>query len=150
MKSIISFIVTSSFILFFASCEEPEVQKEISEQEVQVEKLVNEGKAWSTENGQVTVDDRDLTDFFAGFVIKFDETSLRTEQSPNEKLWPSSATWIFENESTDKIVRSDGVVMNLEFLSETSLKISFVYDEKSINSRTMGLSGKYEFVLDSE
>jgi hypothetical protein len=39
---------------------------------------------------------------------------------------------------------------DLDFTSESSLKISFVYDEQAVNGRTMGLSGEYVFILDSE
>ena len=47
-----------------------------------------------------------------------------TTNSESDEIWPSSGTWTFQNGDKNKILRSDGVSMNIS-LTEYNLLTSF-------------------------
>lgn len=99
----------------------------------------------------VTLDDYDVSSMFEGFevVIKSDKT-FTTIGSPDDDLWPASGTWAFLKNSDDsynftKVIRNDGIEMQIMTLTQTQLMLKFHFEADSNNGRTEGVSAEYVF-----
>ena len=62
-----------------------------------------------------------------------------------EEVWPSSGSWTFNNDNIDELLRSDGVVMDISAVTETSLTLTF--DIPDTGGRTSGIAGTWSFTF---
>lgn len=116
----------------------------------QRDRLMNNGKSWSGEQGTVLHDGNDVSDDYRQFLLKFQASAFTTQGAPAE-VWPASSSWQFVNGDINKIERSDGIVMDISFPAQNQLQVKFTLPEESTtNSRVMGIAGEYNFLLVSE
>lgn len=148
LKNIILFSVLTILLPLLGCDKEGEtVQPSSDPATAQVEILINGGVAWqSTADLSVMKDGYDVSDQFDDFKITFSENTFETENAlPN--VWPNQGSWVLDNNDINKIIRGDGVEMQLE-LVDNILTLTFQADAPA-NGRSQGVAGEYKFVLSS-
>jgi hypothetical protein len=142
-KIINSFIFSSflAFALLFSSCGEDPSDPEPTQQELT--RLILVSSPWKMT--KVTVDGFDQTNVYKDLVLTF----LNTEYtSVNGKgVWPATGFWNFDNTEATAFVRSDGVRVEIQNISESSLRLSLDWDETTFitTGRTLSLEGQHVF-----
>ena len=126
-------------ILGFSSCN----KDELSAEEVFLEKV---GHAWSSST--VKLDNVAVDGAFAGFTITLTKDKKFTTSNGNAPIWPASGTFTLQEATSVpgfNLVRSDGVAVEVQQLTETSLILTFQYE--SDGGRGTSVSGNYVFEL---
>ena len=111
--------------------------------------------------GQVSLDGREITSQFTSFklTITSDFKYSTTGRSTTFAVWPASGSWEFAKNSdmssdVTRIIRDDGIEINIVLINSTSLDLSFSYTNAGINpsisngNRTESIEGNYIFSLD--
>lgn len=112
----------------------------ISEQE-RVESLLLVG-SWKIQ--QVKIDGSDKTQMFTDLTLKFANGSFTTTKG--EPVWPSSGSWVFDDETAKSFTRTDGVAVNIEEINESSLRLSLLWTQTTYGSgRSSSISGMHVF-----
>lgn len=148
MKTI-QLLILPLFIALVASCSSDSGAP--SAKEEQLVKLQNNGKAWvvnSSSQSSVFKDGYDVTSQFAGFSLEFGEFTYNTTNGLPH-VWPTSGTWSFENDNASKIIRDDGVQINVN-QTGNQLTLNFIAAGVGTGGRTKSLEGQYQFSLFSE
>ena len=149
---IILTVIGLAFLLWFQACKKND---EPSAEDIQLEMLSATWKVGS--EGSVLLDDSEVTEYFTDFslTVNTDYTYVTTGAgTPNP--WPSSGDWSFVQNSDgtlnlNKVVRDDGLLIAVELLTETKLKLSFFHDETiHFTGRSSSVSGEYVFHLNRE
>ena len=98
---------------------------------------------WIMQN--VSVDGIDRTSFFTGMTLSF--TSSSYSASNAAPVFPSSGNWTIEPDGAS-ITRSDGVLLIIQQLSDTSLKIGLVWTETTYGpGRSSSIAGSHVFTF---
>ena len=114
--------------------------------EIQLELLKNNNKSWSTTSGSVIKDGYDVSSQFSGFALKVDNFTYTTTNGL-DSAWPRSGTWEFSNNNPNKIIRDDGVLMDINLLNN---ELALTFNVSGINGRVKGIDGEYTFILSGE
>lgn len=131
--------VVFMLILGFSSCN----KDELSAEEVFLEKI---GHAWSSST--VKLDNVSVDGAFAGFKITLTKDKKFTTSNGNAPIWPASGTFTLQEVTSTpgfNLVRSDGVAVEVQQLTDTSLILTFHYE--SDGGRATSVSGNYVFEL---
>ncbi len=144
----ISIILVSCLLLLIIRCN-PNHSGEPTEEELQISKLA---KQWQPSGGQfVLLDNKDVSSAFQNFTLSFDSKKGFSTTQGNSSVWPASGTYEFDqiNDIPDlnRLIRSDGVFINIIKLTDENLKITFYYNGSLAGGRITGLSGEYIFDL---
>lgn len=122
--------------------------------------LLNGGAEWTVTAGSIKQDGVAAGDW-DNFSLKFTgsgtsgnyTTTGRPEESavPNrDVVWPASGNWEFADAATagekdpSKVVRSDGVVINVSVTS-TKMSLTFTIEDTGSGGRTNGVTGTWVF-----
>jgi hypothetical protein len=116
-----------------------------TELELQLEALMNNNSSWGLTNGSVIKDGYDVTSQFSGFTLNIGEFTYTTSNGL-DTAWPSSGNWEFSNNNPNKVLRSDGVLIDVT-LTNGQLTLSFTV--ANLGGKTSGINGNYEFTLTS-
>lgn len=114
--------------------------------ELQLASLQNDSKPWSLTSGSVIKDGYDVSSQFSGFTLKVDDFTYITTNSI-DSAWPSSGTWEFSNNNPNKIIRDDGVLMDLTLINN---ELTLTFNVSGLTGRVKGIDGEYTFTLLSE
>lgn len=114
--------------------------------ELQLKSLMNDNASWSVGGGSVVKDGYNVTNQFDGFTIAIGEFTFTT-QNGLETAWPSTGTWEFINDNPNKILRSDGVEIEVNIINN-DLILTFNVTGIS-GGRVKGIDGNYTFTLSS-
>lgn len=144
IKKIINSLNFSFFLLFvllLSSCTEEPSAPQLTQQEQT--RLILVSSPWKMT--KVTVDGFDQTNVYRDLVLTFLNTQY---SSVNGKgVWPANGFWNFDNTEATAFLRSDGVRVEIQSISESSLRLSFDWDETTFitNGRTKSLEGQHIF-----
>lgn len=132
-----SLIVLLSISL--SSCKDDETPSP-SAKDIATEKLI--ASTWKMT--KVTVDGVDQTSVYKDLTLTFTNTNY---SSTNGKvIWPASGSWLFENDLATSIKRNDGLVMSVENLTDTALRLGLDWETTSIGTgRVLSIKGKHVF-----
>lgn len=129
----------------------PDPEPEPTEEELQLEKLVG---TWKLGSGSVTLNGDDRATDWAGFEVIFTDSKgySTNEFSFDENVWPSVGTWAFQDTTgsgLNVLERSDGIILNINSISATSLTLNFNYVISRIykNGRVESIEGNWIFSL---
>ncbi|MFY0625884.1 MAG: hypothetical protein JXR07_06305 [Reichenbachiella sp.] len=149
MKNYLNYITAALFLglTVFASCggeDDPDpVDPLIEKAEMLTGTASLSDGGVSKPNGATELD-------WSGLVVTItgDETggSINAAGSADETVWPTSATWTFSNTTGTKILRSDGVEIDLITVSETSLVCGFSISQPA--ARAGVIEGDWQFSFD--
>ena len=109
-----------------------------TDEEVQVEKL---SKTWIP--GTVKRDGVDVTGEFSGFALTFTQNKTYTSVKGGE-VFPASGAWEFASGNVNRILRDDGIVMEIAVSAKT---LNLQFQMSVSNGMTTGTPGDYEFDL---
>lgn len=120
----------------------------LSETEQQLIALQNDGKNWILGSNRVFKDGVDVTDRFSDFKLSIGNKTYTT-QNGIIPVWAPSGTWGFQDNNPQRLLRDDGVVINVSLVSG-NLTLTFVADAVPSGGRKRSVSGEYQFQLVSE
>jgi hypothetical protein len=143
-------IVTLSFMACGGKGGDPTpITPEPTVKEQRTELLIAGGSSWSPSSSGIVVDGVDVTaDFFSGFTIKFDATTITT--TGTTPVWATTDTWSFKDDNANVIVRgSDSKEITITSISETELKLTLEWDQYTYEQggRQKSIPGTYTFTL---
>lgn len=143
-QKIINPLIFSFFIAFpllFFSCTEdltdpPQTQQELT-------RLILVNSPWKMT--KVTVDGFDQTNAYRDLVLTFLNTQYTSTNGKG--VWPTNGFWNFDNNDATTFIRSDGVRVEIQNITETSLTLSLDWDETTYTTtgRTTSLEGQHIF-----
>ncbi|WP_373493346.1 hypothetical protein [Aquiflexum sp.] len=144
IQKIINPFVFSLLIIFpllFSSCGEdpsdpPQTQQEIT-------RLIMVNSPWKMT--KVTVDGFDQTNVYRDLVLTFLNTQYTSVNGKG--VWPETGFWSFDNTEATAFLRSDGLRVEIQNITETSLRLSLDWDETTYitTGRTLSLEGQHVF-----
>lgn len=117
-------------------------------EELQIEKLT---ATWVMSS--VSLDGADRTADWTSFALTATGTlTYSTTNSGDDNVWPTSGTWSFagtEGAGLNVLNRSDGVTVNIDAITDTSLDLSFTFALASPNmeSRVASIEGDWIFKM---
>lgn len=145
MKTKYSSIVALSFSImallvagFLSSCggDEPGISK----QDDVRGKLIS--STWKISS--VTVDGTDKSSVYPNLSVTFTSTGFTTLNGG--VVWPSTGTWTFTSDDATAIARNDGLVITIQEISNTSLKLGLTWNKNTIGpGRLESVSGQHVF-----
>ena len=146
MKQIKNITLAFLFIIVITSCEENDPPELVDD--AQQEMIDALSKTWSTSS--VLQDNNSVSGDWSDFRIQLTENmGYTSNSSTNEQklIWPISGSYTFPDvDNPNKILRSDGVEINLSNVTETSATLSFQITGRS-NGRSNSLIGEWVFIL---
>jgi hypothetical protein len=96
--------------------------------------------------GLVTVDGVDQSALFKSFNITFTATSFSTTNGG--VVWPASSTWSFTDANATGFSRSDGITVQLQEITDTSLKMSMAWSKNTLGpGRIESVKGQHVFTM---
>ena len=111
-------------------------------------------KTWGLASGSaVSLDGDDRSDDWASFELTFTTSKgYSTSNSFDDNVWPSVGTWDFQGTTgsgLDVIIRSDGINVNIDNITESSATLSFDYilSKPLKNGRIESIEGNWIFQL---
>ncbi|HEY5691306.1 MAG TPA: hypothetical protein VIS49_07620 [Cyclobacteriaceae bacterium] len=108
---------------------------------VQVIKLLT-AAPWNLSS--VDVDGVDQTSVYNGLIITFSDDTFTS--SNGGAVWPATGTWVFTDEQATAFERDDGLIVTIQEITETSLKLALTWNETTVGSgRTGSVSGNNVF-----
>ena len=136
-RLVLSMIVLLSISL--SSCKDDETPQP-SAKDIATEKLT--AATWKMT--KVTVDGVDQTSVYKDLTLTFTNTNY---SSTNGKvIWPASGSWLFDNDQATSIKRNDGLVMSVENLTDTALRLGLEWETTSIGTgRVLAIKAKHVF-----
>ena len=114
--------------------------------ELQLEALINNNVSWAVSGGSVVKDGYNVSSQFEGFSLSFGEFTYST-QNGLATAWPSAGIWEFVNDNPNKIIRNDGVEIDVSLINN-DLVLSFNVTGVT-GGRIKGIDGNYIFTLSS-
>lgn len=144
IQKIINPFIFSLFLiipLVFSSCGEDPVDPPQTQQELT--RLIMVNSPWKMT--KVTVDGFDQTNLYRDLVLTFLNTQYTSVNGKG--VWPADGFWNFDNTEATAFTRSDGVRVEIQNISETSLILSLDWDETTYitTGRTSSLEGQHIF-----
>jgi hypothetical protein len=100
-------------------------------------------QAWKIQN--VTIDDVDRTSSFSGLTLEFSSQEYTTTNG--HVVWPESGEWSFTNDTAKTILRSDGVVITVDQISDHALILSLNWDQNTLSGRINSIKGHHKFTF---
>ncbi len=92
----------------------------------------------------VSVDGTDKTSLYKDLSVKFTATGFTS--TSGGAIWPASGTWSFTSDDASAIKRDDGLVVTLQEVTDTSLKLALTWSKTTIGpGRTGSVSGNHLF-----
>lgn len=141
-------LVVFTFLLSVSGCKSDDSDS-LSEEQIRLSELA--GRWGPADDRFVTLDNEDVSSFYQNFSLVLDNKKNFSSSNGNSPVWPASGTFEFEmaNGSPDlnRVIRNDGVAINIIELSGDVLRIEFFFDTSSAGGRKMGVSGLYSFEL---
>lgn len=149
MKSILAVFVC---LAVFNLCGCKSDSSEPTEEQIILDKM---SKTWSiTQGSVVTLDDQDVTINFQGFSVTLNSDKTFSSINGNSPIWPESGSFEFETvngvKNLNRIIRGDGVIIDITELSENTFNIEFFFDPANAGGRTEAVQGEFEFNLVNE
>lgn len=144
IKKIINPFIISFFLvvpLLFSSCGEDPVDPPQTQQEIT--RLIMVNSPWKMT--KVTVDGFDQTNVYRDLVLTFLNTQYTSVNGKG--VWPANGFWNFDNTEATAFTRSDGVRVEIQNITESSLILSLDWDETTYitTGRTLSLDGRHIF-----
>jgi hypothetical protein len=142
-------LILSIFLLMsipLMNCDNGDDPKSIKEE--RTEYLVNKTGDWSLKSISVPANSATVESDWTNFNVSATASTITTSGHATgaEAVWPGGG-WTMNEEGTS-ITRSDGVVMTILALTETSFNVTFTVPEGTeINNRIAALDGDYRFDL---
>jgi hypothetical protein len=139
-------ILAISSLVILSGCPKP--APEPSKYDQGIANLTNKAGGW-TGSVTVPVGSATTTDQWSSFKVTFTKTNMTTSGFPTGAgaVWPSG-TYTLNTDATQITRASDGVVMQVTSLTETSLTVRFTVPEGVVlGGRVQVLSGEYTFTL---
>ncbi len=100
--------------------------------------------AWNV--GSVTVDGTDQSDVYPDLKLTF--TSSGFTSLNGGAIWPASGTWTFTSADAAAFTRNDGLVVTIQEVTATSLKLALVWDKTTIGPGRIGsVEGQHVFTF---
>ncbi len=94
----------------------------------------------------VTVDGTNQTSVYAGMTLTFTATSYTTTNGL--PVWPASGTWSFSNSDGTAVTRSDGLAIQINELTTSSMKLQLIWDETTYGpGRQESLDGTHVYTF---
>lgn len=109
--------------------------------------LNNLNGQWTLVAGQVTVDQKEVTNAFKGMTITFSTGRNYAVINPAPPLWPAGGSFTLEAGSNGlfDIRRDDNVLVRVTSLTSTTVALELQYTAPS--GRTNSVSGQYSFLM---
>jgi hypothetical protein len=96
--------------------------------------------------GSVTVDGVDQSSLFKNFNITFSSTNFTTTNGG--VVWPASSNWSFTDTNATGFSRSDGITVQLQEITDTSLKMSMAWSKNTLGpGRIESVKGQHVFTM---
>jgi len=139
---------------FFAGCkkDDPVVP---TEEEIQTELLAGaSSKDWKLASGTaVSLDGDDRSTDWSAFELTVTTSKgYSTASSFDDNVWPAAGVWDYQGTSGSGLavmVRSDGISMNIDNISESNLTLSFDYllAKPQKNGKVVSIEGNWIFKM---
>lgn len=110
-----------------------------SAQSLQLQKL---SATWKV--SQVTNDNQDVTNQYAGFILTVNELNYTTQNGGNP--WPTSGAYTFKEGDLNTLLRSDDVTITIDEITESTLLLAFNFNTVT-GGRLSGVTGDFTFSL---
>ena len=92
----------------------------------------------------VTVDGADKTSLYKDLTLKF--TASGFTSTNGGVIWPATGTWSFTTADATAVKRDDGLVVTLQEVTDTSLKLALTWSKTTLGSgRIESVSGQHVF-----
>ena len=92
----------------------------------------------------VTVDGADKTTLYKDLTLKF--TASGFTSTNGGAIWPATGTWSFTTADATAVKRDDGLVVTLQEVTDTSLKLALTWTKTTLGSgRIESVSGQHVF-----
>lgn len=103
--------------------------------------------AWTLMAGQVTVDQRDVTNAFKGMTITFSTGKTYAVINPAPPLWPAGGSFTLEagDNGLFDVRRDDNVLVSVKSLTSTTVLLELQYTAPT--GRSTSVSGRYAFMM---
>jgi hypothetical protein len=147
LKETYSSIVAMAFALMvvtiistLSSCDgdEPAVSKQ---DEVKAKLIAG---TWNI--GSVMVDGTDKTSVYPNLKLTF--TSAGFTSLNGGVIWPASGTWTFTSADATAFTRNDGLVVTIQEVTATSMKLALAWDKTTIGpGRLSSVAGQHIFTF---
>lgn len=112
--------------------------------EVERIKTLLAANTWRVQS--VVVDGVNQNNLFTGLTLSFTATNYSTTNGG--LVWPASGTWLFKDDTGKTILRSDGLEITLEDVTETTLKLSLNRAGGTLGKgRSQSVAGKHVFTF---
>lgn len=86
------------------------------------------------------------TDLYKDLTLKFESSIYQATNG--EPIWSSSGTWSFTDDTAKSFVIEDDVLVTVEQLDQTSLKISLTWNSTTFEEgRAKSVEGEHEFTF---
>lgn len=108
------------------------------------------GGSWTLTYAQLDADD--ITSGFQNFTLTIDNLNYSTnsdliDRQPNP--WPKTGLFILpgviDNTTNFALTRDDNVTLNVNFLADNSMRITFFYDSSTAGGRQNAVDGEWVF-----
>jgi len=137
-------------LLLVTSCKKKKEEDPVpqTEKEKVTALLTSDGGRWKPAalSNWVMVEGINVSDLFKNFTITFTASGYTT--SGTSPVWPRSGTWQFKDDAAKVFIRdSDKKEVTIESISETTLRITLVWDQTTYGGRGQSTKGKHEFNL---
>lgn len=130
-----------AFLSVFAiyGCKDDDPQP--TQEELKIKALTGTWSVGTT--GSVLLDETPTSEWKDFTLTMADRTF--TSATMHERIWPATGTWNFDNGNLNRMVRNDGVMMDIS-RSGNMLILDFMISEAS-GGRPQGINGNYKFTL---
>lgn len=96
--------------------------------------------------GTVTVDGTDQSTLFKNLTITFSSNSFTTVNGG--AVWPASSNWSFTDANATGFTRGDGVTVQLQEITDSSLKMSLAWSKTTLGpGRIESVKGQHVFTM---
>ena len=132
-------------VVILTGCKKPTPDPTPDPLKIQLENLKNANVSWGIVGGSVVKDGYDVSSQFTGFTLTIGEFTYTTQNSL-ASAWASSGSWQFNANNPNKIVRDDGVLVEVNLINNVLILTFYV---SNIGGRSNGINGNYTFTLTS-
>lgn len=132
----LTLVVLFGVVTCFSSCSKDDSP---NAQTLQLQKL---SATWKV--SQVTNDNQDVTNQYAGFILTVNELNYTTQNGGNP--WPTSGAYTFKEGDLNTLLRSDDVTITIDEITESTLLLAFNFNTVT-GGRLSGVTGDFTFSL---
>jgi hypothetical protein len=132
------FFIIPLLAIMFIGCDDDELEQD------RVRNLLINGGSWNLQSA--TVDGVNQFDTYSGLVLTFSSTGFSSTNGG--VAWPATGSWEFEGGSSSTLVRSDGISVIIETVTQKDLELTFEWDKTTFESgKKRSVSGQHTFVF---